>query len=265
MPVILILYALPNGNTIEQTMGKKIKPGDDWHFDIQHIQAQTAFLRKTLIKHNIAVAYLEANTKSWPAWKQSHPAYKSDVLHIVDTLKKIIPGEEIIYLNGHSGGGRFILSYLDAADTIPSFVQRISFLDSNYGYDSSYYPKLKLWLNSNNMNALNVFAYNDSVALYNGKRIVSDAGGTWYRSHLMMKHFEKDYSLTPEKTDSVLAFTSQNKQVRFFMKENPHRIIYHTIQVERNGFIHSVLCGSKYDSKGYTYFGKRCYDALIKE
>jgi hypothetical protein len=45
---ILILYALPNGNTTAQTMGKKIQPGDDWHFDIQHIKAQTEFLRGKL-------------------------------------------------------------------------------------------------------------------------------------------------------------------------------------------------------------------------
>ena len=32
-PVLLIFYALPNGNTIEQTIGKKLVPGDDWHFD----------------------------------------------------------------------------------------------------------------------------------------------------------------------------------------------------------------------------------------
>ncbi|HYC27938.1 MAG TPA: hypothetical protein VEB42_03965, partial [Chitinophagaceae bacterium] len=42
---ILILYALPNGNTTEQTMGKQLQPGDDWHFDIQHIRAQTQFIR----------------------------------------------------------------------------------------------------------------------------------------------------------------------------------------------------------------------------
>ena len=33
---IIILYALPNGNTTEQTMGKKIATGEDWHFDKQN-------------------------------------------------------------------------------------------------------------------------------------------------------------------------------------------------------------------------------------
>src|SRR5205823_4762138 len=43
---LLILYALPNGNTAEQTIGKVIKPGEDWHYDIQHIAAQIRFLRQ---------------------------------------------------------------------------------------------------------------------------------------------------------------------------------------------------------------------------
>src|SRR5215471_4658038 len=64
---ILILYALPNGNTTEQTMGKKLEPGDDWHFDIQHIRAQTDFIRENLPNQNIVVGYLENNLKSWPA------------------------------------------------------------------------------------------------------------------------------------------------------------------------------------------------------
>ena len=34
---VISFFALPNGNTTEQTMGKQMQPGDDWHFDIQHI------------------------------------------------------------------------------------------------------------------------------------------------------------------------------------------------------------------------------------
>src|SRR4026209_1997616 len=47
----IVLFALPNGNSIEWTKGKKIKTGDDWHFDIQHIAAQTRFVRN-LDKNN---------------------------------------------------------------------------------------------------------------------------------------------------------------------------------------------------------------------
>ena len=69
-PVQLIFYALPNGNTIEQTFGKVLQPGDDWHFDIQHIGAQTRWLRNRLTNRTIVVAYLEAGKESWPAWRK---------------------------------------------------------------------------------------------------------------------------------------------------------------------------------------------------
>ena len=83
---IIVLYALPNGNTTEQTMGKKIKEGEDWHFDIQHIKTQTTFVRNELKKENIIVAYPGNNYKSWPAWKTKHANYISEVQHITDTI-----------------------------------------------------------------------------------------------------------------------------------------------------------------------------------
>ena len=49
---LLILYALPNGNSTAQTMGKKINIDDDWRFDIQHIKAQTDFIRNELKEKN---------------------------------------------------------------------------------------------------------------------------------------------------------------------------------------------------------------------
>ncbi len=77
--VLLVIYALPNGNTIEQTFGKKMKEGDDWHFDIQHIGAQTRFIRGVLKDQTVVVAYLENSRKSWPAWNSNTPDYREQV------------------------------------------------------------------------------------------------------------------------------------------------------------------------------------------
>lgn len=261
---ILILFALPNGNTTEQTMGKKLQPGDDWHFDIQHIKAQTEFIRRQL-KENVIVIYLENNYKSWPRWKQKHTAYKMEIQHIVDTIFNLFPQKnKILYLNGHSGGGSFIFGYLDGIETIPSFIKRISFLDSDYGYDSSYYSKLKNWLKQNKRNTLTVFAYNDSVALYNSKPIVSATGGTWYRSHLMLHNLQNDFSFTQKRNNSLIFYESKNRQIAFFFKTNPERKIFHTQQVELNGFIHSILYRTKEENNGYEYFGQRAYTPFIQ-
>lgn len=259
--VILILYALPNGNTTAQTMGKKIEIGDDWHFDIQHIKAQTQFIRNQLTHKNIVVAYLENNLKSWPAWKQRNLNYSYEIKKIVDTITSLFVKPRI-YLNGHSGGGSFIFGYLKYFDTIPNNIDRISFLDSNYGYDSSYTRKLVHWLHDKKHH-LNVFAYNDSVALYNEKLIVSATGGTWYRSHLMLMHLSDFYSINKIKDDSLTFYKSTNKRIHFFFKQNFDRKIYHTQQVELNGFIHSILCGTKYDSKNYGYYEPRSYSEFI--
>src|SRR5689334_5358105 len=110
---IIILYALPAGNTTEHTMGKKMKEGDDWHYDIQHIKAQTVFIRQEIKNRNIVVAYLDNTYKSWVLWKTKHKDYVAEVQHIVDTLFSLVSSrQKVLYLNGHSAGGRFIFSYL---------------------------------------------------------------------------------------------------------------------------------------------------------
>jgi hypothetical protein len=262
---IITFFALPNGNSTEQTMGKKMNAGDDWHFDIQHIRAQTKFVRQRLSNENFIVIYLENTYKSWPSWKQKHPDFKTIIPHLVDSLAGLIPAKhKSIYLNGHSGGGSFIFGYLAGVEQIPSAIKRISFLDSDYGYDSSYYPKFKNWLQQVKGSALNVFAYNDSIALYNGKPFVSATGGTWYRSWLFVKHLQENFSMSRSTTDSLIMYKSEDKKIQFFFKINTDRGIYHTQQVELNGFIHSVLCGTKLDSKKYSYYAARAYNNLIE-
>ncbi len=262
---IITFYALPNGNTTEQTMGKRMNGADDWHFDIQHIKAQTSFIRYQLKNKNFVVIYLANDLKSWPAWKQSHLNYKELIPHIVDSLAGLITGKKkSIYLNGHSGGGSFIFGYLAGIKLIPKSIKRISFLDSDYGYDSLYYEKFLNWLSQTKGTALNIFAYNDSIALYNGKPIVSPTGGTWYRSHLFLTHLRNDYNFLKTTTDSLIIYKNEDKRIQFYFKKNLNRGIYHTQQVELNGFIHSILCGTKYDSKKYKYYGIRAYTAFIE-
>lgn len=246
-------------------MGKKTERGDDWHFDIQHIRAQTEFIRNKAPDENYVVIYLENKYKSWPAWKTKNPGYSLIIPRIIDSLTDLIKGKrKQVFLNGHSGGGSFIFGYLAGVTRIPGIIKRISFLDSDYGYDSSYYPKIKEWLLKNKKATLTVFAYNDSIALLNGKSFVSPTGGTWYRSHLLLKHLQQDFTFTKLRDDSLVVYKNDSDKAWFFFRKNPDRLIYHTVQVELNGFIHSVFCGTDNDSKGYTYFGERAYSDLIK-
>lgn len=259
----LVLYALPNGNTTAQTMGKRMAPGDDWHFDIQHIAAQTRFVR-TLLKENIIVVYLENDAKSWPQWKRQHADYRTQINALLDTIVQTLQLKQYsLHLNGHSGGGSFIFGYLDANPTLPKQLQRITFLDSNYGYDSSYAQQLQQWITSKRSHYLTLFAYNDSIALYNGKPVVSARGGTWYKSKQLLQDLQA-LRFTCN-IDTISHYQSANKRVNVFLKENPDRGIYHTQQVEKNGFIHSILIGTAAENLGYRYYGERAYDLLIHE
>ena len=266
-PVRLVLYALPNGNTIEQTVGRRIKPGDDWHFDIQHIGAQTRWLRDTTHDANLVVAYLECSEKAWPVWRRKNDLDGRRIVRIVDALRgRFAPRTVKLVLSGHSGGGSFIFGFLNGVERIPDDVERITFLDSNYGYDTAqnHGEKLARWLGAPGEHCLSVLAYNDSVALLNGKKFVSETGGTWARSRLMLQDLAAKFEFTRENDAEFQRATALGRRVKFLLKENPTQSVLHTTQVERNGFIQSLLSGTADEGKGYAYFGPRAYEKWLQ-
>jgi hypothetical protein len=264
----IILYALPNGNSIEWTKGKKMKPGDDWHFDIQHIAAQTRFIRATDKENNYVVAYLATAQKSWPAWKRSTPNANILTRDIIDSLYGLFKEyDPKIILNGHSGGGSFIFGYLDGIAAIADKIECIAFLDSDYGYiDSLHSNKLINWLNQNNRNRLAVLAYNDSLVIFNGKALVSPTGGTWYRSRLMHRALSSSFSFSTVSDTAFIKHEALDGRILIMLKQNPAGFIYHTEQVARNGFILSILFATKFNKpEHFIYFGERAYENYIDE
>lgn len=262
----LIFYALPNGNTIEWTKGKKLDPGDDWHFDIQHIAAQTRFIRSADKKNNYIVIYLMTQQKSWPAWKKTYPDANKIIKHTVDSITSIFQSyHPHIILNGHSGGSSFIFGYLDAVETIPSSIERIAFLDSDYGYETEHHQKkLTDWLQKNRKTNLVVLAYNDSIVIYNGKPLVSPTGGTWYRSRLLQRDLSQTFSFNSTTDTGFIHHSALQGRIQIHLKQNPTGLIYHTVQVEKNGFIYSILSSTIFDRRKYfSYFGERVYEEYI--
>lgn len=182
-PVRLIFYALPNGNSTEWTFGKRMEQGDDWHFDIQHIGAQSRFLRAMDTLHSYVVVYLEAENRSWGAWRKAGPWRDHIIKELVEQIALLFSagcsGEGCsgagcssascssasragagcsgadcanqsmpqVELSSHSGGGNFIFGFMDACDSLPDYLCRISFIDSDYNWDDERYgPKLVRWL-----------------------------------------------------------------------------------------------------------------------
>ena len=264
VPLRLVLYAAPAGNTIEHTFGRRTAPGEDWHYNIQHIAAQTRWLRNHDTSNDLAVAVLQCAVKSWPAWRRTHDPDNRHIPGIVAAAREKLaaPRAEII-LSGHSAGGSFVFGYLDALPAIPAEVTRLCFLDSNYAYsaDKGHANKLTAWLRGDTARRLCVLAYHDSHALLDGKSFVSENGGTWGRSHAMLRELPFEFSRTTR--DDMQRHTALDGRLQFLLRENPQRAVLHTRLVEWNGFIHTQLSGTALEEQGYRYPGERVYDALI--
>ncbi len=265
-PVRLIFYALPNGNTIEQTIGRQTLPTDDWHFDIQHIGAQTRWLRTVLTNRTVVIAYLEAPGRAWPAWRHLPGHDDATAVQLVQELSQPFPADQLeIVLASHSGGDAFIFAWLGAVPEIPPNVVRIALLDSDYAYiRDEHAAKLEHWLAAGKDHYLSVLAYHDAIALLNGKPFVSEAGGTWGRSHALLTDLGTVFPFTSQTNGSLETHTARQGQVEFLLHENPGRKILHTVQVELNGFIQAMLSGTDLAGQGYTYFGSRAYTNWIQ-
>ena len=265
-PTRLVVYAAPAGNTIEHTVGRKVKAGDDWHFNIQHIGAQTRWLRARESGTNLVVAYLQAEQRSFVLWKRAHPDHPQRVVAIVAALREKFPSAKLV-LTGHSAGGSFTFSYLDGVERVADDVERIAFLDSNYAYetDKNHAAKLAEWLAASPARRLSVLAYEDHVALLGGKTFVSESGGTWGRSQAMLRDFAETWTWARSDKDGLQRHTALGGRVEFLLKENPEKAVLHTRQVELNGFIHAMLAGTEASGKGYVYLGARAYGEWITE
>jgi hypothetical protein len=263
--VLLIFYALPNGNSIEETVGRATNSAAEWRYDIQHIGAQTRFLRSLLPEKSVVVVYLENGLESWPAWRKK---YRDELIpDIINSVKKLFATNHIqVVLNSHSGGGSFIFGYLNAVKNISDDVVRIVFLDSDYAYDRArgHTDKLVQWLAKDSNRFLFVVAYNDAAGLLNGKPFVSAAGGTWGKSHAMQLDLAEAFQFTSRTNGNFEQYSALDGRVQFILRDNPERQIFHTVQVELNGFIHSLVSGTTNESRGYEYFGERAYSRWIE-
>ncbi|MEW5798756.1 MAG: hypothetical protein AB1728_07085, partial [Bacteroidota bacterium] len=263
----LILYALPNGNSIEMTAGRTMIPDLDWHYDIQHIAAQTRFIRSQVDDQNIIVAYLECGGKSWPAWRQKHENNSAAIARIVDYVRFETKYPKSVMLSGHSGGGSFITGYINAFDTIPEFIDRIAYLDANYSFDDSLHHGQKLfdWLKRDTSHTLAVIAYDDREIVFNGKKVIGPTGGTFRATQRMIQSFAARTEVTSRQDSTLIQYSALNNRARFIIHTNPDTLILHTVLVEKNGFVHSVLMNTTREEKNYKFFGNRAYTNLIAE
>jgi hypothetical protein len=86
LPTALVFYGLPNGNSTDWTIGKQTAAGDDWHYSIQHIGAQTRFIRSRQPGYNLVTIYLESAQKNWGTWRSSHLGGDSKIKECIESI-----------------------------------------------------------------------------------------------------------------------------------------------------------------------------------
>lgn len=264
---LVVFYALPNGNTIEQTAGKLRTEGVHWRYDIQHIAAQTRALRAADPDTALHLVYLEADGKSWPAWRRSRPEDGDQTIAALleEIVEQTAPGAEIV-LTGHSGGGSLTFGFLNAHGAIPDNVTRIAFLDSNYGFDAEmgHGRKLVEWLRGDDSRTLVVLAYDDRYVELDGKRIVSETGGTWRASYRMIDAMKEEIEFTAGEWGDYEVHRAPG--VEMLLHRNPDLKILHTALVgERNGYIHAMTLRTALENKVATFDGPRGYQEFIDD
>ncbi len=263
----LIVFALPNGNTLEQTLGTKMTPGLDWHYDIQHIAAQVRMLRTLMPDEKIVLVCAEAPGLSWPSYRKNTKDANIKIGRLLEFWREEYGIEKAkVTLVGHSGGGSFMFGVIESAAAIPASIDRIAFLDSNYSFDAALHAKkLEDWLKGNDSRRLIVICYDDREITLNGKKVVSDTGGTYRATSRMHDAFEKVFDLNDSKRDPFLETVGLDGRIHFYKHPNPENKILHTVLVgDMNGLLQAATLGTPQEGKWGTFGGPRAFSKFIQ-
>ncbi|MCH9725256.1 MAG: hypothetical protein K0U86_10170 [Planctomycetes bacterium] len=267
-PSRVILYATPNGSTIEQTLGCQMKEGRDWHFDIQHIAAQHRKWQSLNQRENLILVCLEARGLSWPRWRASHPDNPKLIRNVIAEILKAIPLKKPqITLACHSGGGSFLWGFLNGSRTIPEQVDRFVFLDANYSFSVSdgHGKKFLNWLKGDQKRTLVILAYDDRNVLFRGKKVVSPTGGTFRATNRMLDRFRQDVKFRETRQGEFDTYSGLDGQIRMLVHTNAKNQILHTRLVgEMNGYLYAVTVETPADAKFSSLKTPRVYTKWIQ-
>ena len=80
----------------------------------------------------------------------------------------------------------------------------------------------------------------------------------------MMTDLDSQFSLWRFDRGDFKVGKGAGGRIQILIHQNPEAKILHTVQVERNGFIHGILSGTKQEERGYDYFGEPVYRQWIE-
>lgn len=261
----LVIYATPNGNTIEQTLGCAADPTLDFRFDIQHIAAQIRRWRELTPAQDTVYSVVQAPQLSWPSFRSEQSGAGRIIRDLVTALAEEFQADRVI-LAGHSGGGAFQFEFIASVDAIPPAVERIIMLDANYSYsDKLHSEKLLAWLRGDLARKLVVVAYDDREITLNGKKVVGPDGGTFRASQRMIKRFQDDLQLQDQEVGPFRHTSAPDGRAHFFIHPNPENKILHTALVgEMNGLLQGLAIGTDQETRWGQFGGPRAYSRCIQ-
>jgi hypothetical protein len=264
---VLVIFATPNGNTAEQTLGCKFTKGLDWHFDIQHVAAQWRLFQKHDTGRNTVLACVQAKNLSWPTWKGERDYGPAYIRQMVEALRASVPSNDVsVILSAHSGGGSFIFGLIDSSPEIPDYVERIAFLDANYGFDASLHgEKIVNWLNGGDDRQFYVLAYDDREIMLDGKKVVGPTGGTFRATGRMLDFLKQKTKVDEANTGEFTKHTALNNQLVALVHPNPKNIILHTRLVgEMNGLVDALTWRTASHDRFSELTSKRAYSEFVQ-
>ncbi len=263
----LLVYALPNGNTIEQTLGCKMSAELDWHFDIQHVAAQLRLLRSIEPDERLVLICAEAAGLSWPSWRRDQDDANEKIAELVHAWRIRFGGDDaVVTLAGHSGGGSFIFGFIEGSSTVPDWIDRIILLDANYAFDTSVHAdKLRNWLVESALRRLVVVAYDDRRIELNGKPVVGPDGGTFRATNRMLAAWQSRFAISKTARPPFTQYSGLDGRLLFVVHTNPNNKILHTALVgEMNGLVHTQTVGTRLESEWGSWGGPRAYARWIQ-
>ena len=263
----LIVYTLPAGNTIEHSLGCKMKPGLDWHYDIQHVAAQIRLLRNLMPNERIVLVCPEGPGLSWSSFRKAHADANARMGQLVDKWRTEFGTDNArVMLTGHSNGGSFMFGVIDASDEIPAYIDRIAFLDANYNFNAAQHAgKIERWLKGDDSRRLVVIAYDDREITLNGKKVLGPTGGTYRATDRMRDALGKVFPLAQTTNPPFQETSGLNDRIHFFVHPNPQNKILHTVLVgEMNGLVHAATLGTPHEEKWGNFGGPRAYTKWVQ-
>lgn len=250
-PTRVLVFALPNGNTLEETLG--CAPAEDrhWRFGIQHIAAQMRMLRSLLPEERIVLIAVEAKGLTWPNWRATHEGANAIIAEKLSAWRERFGGPAAkVTLACHSGGGSFLWGVIEGNDTLPGWLDRIVYLDANYSFDAKLHDeKLRAWLDApGDEHRLIVIAYDDREIMLDGKKVVGPTGGTFRATERMHQAFSAAKPLVTAVEEPWTRTVGWGGRFRSEVHANPENKILHTRLVgEMNGLVHAQLIGQTPD------------------